>query len=300
MKILEVNGYLPPIRFTNRQLLDVYGLDKDQIKSSTGIEARHMVTGEMSLVDLAWNSLSSISDKVQNSDGIIFVTSKHEEALPNVSSQLHKRLGIKKHIFTVDINAACTGFVYALKIAQDMMKADNNLKQLLIVSAEKLSPLLDWNDKVNSFLFGDGSVSVLVERSDKRYVTEIYNNPDYNDLIYTYNNHFRCGDQKTFMKGVYSMAPNINKFFEDNNIDKSECLFMFHNANKKILDFLYSVLKIPKTNIGEETIHYTANMAAASLPYTLYKNLPNINNYRAILMIAMGAGFNYGISYMEI
>ena len=167
--ILGCGGYLPKKVLTNKNLPKKLDTSDEWIMSRTGIKQRHIANKKQLTSDLA---LKAAKDAIMNSkikisdiDLIIVATSTPDNTFPSTATRVQAKLGLKKG-FAFDIQAACTGFIYALSIADNYLK-NKQAKNALIIGAEIFSRIVDWNDRSTCVLFGDGAGAVLLEPSEE-------------------------------------------------------------------------------------------------------------------------------------
>ena len=186
-KIIGSGSYLPEKILTNHDLAKIVDTSHDWIFERTGIEQRHIASENESSVDMAYKASLKAMSMAQLSpndiDMIIVATATPERKFPSTAVLLQDHLKIEQG-FAFDINAACTGFVYALDIADKYIKS-NVAKNILVVGSEKMSSLLDWKDRNTCVLFGDGAGAVILSESSKPGIlsTNIGSNGSYKDLL---------------------------------------------------------------------------------------------------------------------
>ena len=186
-KIISIGSYLPEKILTNHDLEKLVDTSHEWIFERTGINQRHIAKEKESSVDMAYNaSLISIErsgKSPEEIDMIIVATTTPERVFPSTAVLLQNKLGIED-CFAFDLNAACTGFIYALDIADKYIR-NNSVTNVLVVGTEKMSALVDWNDRNTCVLFGDGAGAAMLTASDKAGIisTTIGSNGTYKDLL---------------------------------------------------------------------------------------------------------------------
>ena len=190
--ILGCGGYLPKKVLTNKNLPKKLDTSDEWIMSRTGIKQRHIANKKQLTSDLA---LKAAKDAIMNSkikisdiDLIIVATSTPDNTFPSTATRVQAKLGLKKG-FAFDVQAACTGFIYALSIADNYLK-NKQAKNALVIGAEIFSRILDWSDRSTCVLFGDGAGAVVLgkktNKNDKSGLisTELYSDGRYYDLLF--------------------------------------------------------------------------------------------------------------------
>lgn len=176
IKILSSGMYIPKSRLTNEALSELVDTTDEWIVSRTGIKNRY-IAKEESVTDMAYeaslNILKNNKDlDVNDIDLIIVASMSSESRSPAISNHLQAKLGIDHSVMSFDINAACSGFVYALHIASNMLTT-NNFRKALVIGVEKMSSIMDYSDRSTCILFGDGAAGVIIE-ADANKTTQFY------------------------------------------------------------------------------------------------------------------------------
>ena len=186
-KIISTGSYLPDKILSNKDIERIVDTSDEWIIERTGIKKRHIASTEESSVDMAYKaSLDAIERSkinVKEIDIIIVATTTPERKFPSTAVLLQNKLNLKD-AFAFDVNAACTGFVYAIDIADKYIKG-GNAKNILVVGTEKITSLLDWKDRNTCVLFGDGAGAVILENSSKPGIlsSTIGSDGSYKDLL---------------------------------------------------------------------------------------------------------------------
>jgi len=168
-KILATGGYLPEQVLSNADLEKIVATSAEWIWERTGIEERHIAAPQETTCDLAekaaWQALAVAAIDPVSLDLIIVATTTPDYIFPSVASQLQERLG-SYGCAAFDVQAVCTGFVYALSIADQFIRA-GSARRVLVVGAETFSRIVDWQDRTTCILFGDGAGAVVIEAGDE-------------------------------------------------------------------------------------------------------------------------------------
>jgi 3-oxoacyl-[acyl-carrier-protein] synthase-3 len=312
LKILGTGKALPNLPVTNEELARIVDTNDEWITTRTGIKSRY-ICREETLTELCEQASLSALQKAKlppsEIDMVICSTIGGDYVTPSLACSVLEKLGLSCPAF--DINAACTGFIYALDTA-DAYIASGKANTILIISAEMMSGHVDWNDRATCVLFGDGAGACVVTRGDSlNYInltadgdTKILNLPsgngncpfrEHRDL-----GHLHMSGQEVF-KFAVSMIESQTKLALDNlglaadDID----YYIFHQANKRIIDSARMKLKQPEEKFPINIDRY-GNISSATIPILLDEMLDNglIQKGTRLLMTAFGAGLTTGICVM--
>ncbi len=312
--ILGCGSYLPDTVLTNDDLANIVDTSDEWIYERTGIRERH-IAGEGELTsDLGTAAALQALERAQVDPGdidlIILATSTPDNTFPATAVTIQANLGIH-HGAAFDIQAVCSGFVYALATADNFLKA-GQFKRALVIGAETFSRLLDWEDRSTCVLFGDGAGAVVVEaqkmngaaldrgilkselRSDGRYREKLYvdGGPSSTGTV----GHLRMHGREVFRHAVTNIADIIQETLAGTNYTTKDIdWFVPHQANKRILDGTARKIGLPPEKVVM-TVEKHANTSAASIPLALNTALEDgrIQEGHLVLMEAMGGGFTWG------
>jgi len=306
-KIISTGSYLPKKVLTNYDLEKLVDTSHDWIFERTGINQRCIADDNESSVDMAYRAsliaLERSGLNTQDIDMIIVATTTPERIFPSSAVLLQNKLKIDDS-FAFDINAACTGFIYALDIADKYIK-NNIVSNVLVVGAEKMSSIVDWSDRNTCVLFGDGAGACMVSSSDKPGIisSKIGSNGSYKDLL-TVNPDTDFIEMKG--NDVFKIAVNtMGKLAKDTlisndiSIDQIDWLIP-HQANSRIINAIAKKLSLPTDKVIM-TVGDHGNTSAASIPLAMdYANNNNIlKNNDMVLLEAFGAGFTWGSTLLK-
>ena len=306
-KIIATGSYLPKKILTNQDIERIVDTSNDWIIERTGIEQRHIASTEESSVDMAYHaSLDAIeSSKIdtQDIDMIVVATTTPERKFPSTAVLLQNKLDLK-NCSAFDINAACTGFVYAIDIADQYIK-NGAVKNVLVIGTEKITSLLDWKDRNTCVLFGDGAGAVLLSASETPGIisSTIVSDGSYKDLL-TVNTEPEFIEMKgndVFKIAVNTLGELAIATLNKNNISAEELdWFIPHQANSRIILAIAKKIDLPKEKIII-TVNKHGNTSAASIPLALddsnKKGLLKEGNL--IMFEAFGAGFTWGSNLLR-
>lgn len=288
------------------------------IRERTGITKRHIAADDEFTVDLAEkaarNAIEASGKSIEDIDLIIVATTTPDRVFPSTACLLQQRLDI--HGCTAfDIQAVCTGFVYALGVADRFFKAGTN-KCALIVGAETLSRIVDWTDRGTCVLFGDGAGAVVLESSDEPGIisTHLHADGAYENLltvpygVSTGASQLVDGAMGITMKGneVFKMAVNtlgriVDETLSYNNMEKSDIDWLVpHQANIRIINATAKKLKMSTDHVVV-TVHEHGNTSAASVPLALDVAVRDgrIQRGETLLLEAFGGGFTWGSALLK-
>ena len=309
-KIIGTGSYLPEKILTNQDLESIVDTNDSWIRTRTGIEQRHIAADNEMASDLAVNAclkaIESADISIDKIDLIIVATTTPDMTFPSTACILQNKLGIKD-CPAFDVQAVCSGFVYALATA-DMFIRAGKYKTALVVGTEIYSRLLDWSDRSTCVLFGDGAGAVLITKSDQPGILSSHlhaNGSHYNTLSLPGNishgkiqgNPFVTMEGNTVFKfAVKVMEEIVYEALSENNLQTSDIDWLIpHQANIRIIRSTAKKLGISMEKVVT-TIAKHGNTSAASIPLALdlavrdKRIKPNQN----VLLEGVGGGFTWG------
>ena len=317
-RIAGTGSYLPEKTLTNADLEKIVDTSDEWIRSRTGIEERHIAADGEYTVDLAEkavrNAMEAAGKTKDDIDLIIVATTTADRVFPSTACLLQKRLDIHG-CAAFDVLAVCTGFVYALGIADKFFRSDT-AKCAIVVGAETCSRILDWTDRNTCVLFGDGAGAVILEKSDEPGIlsTHLHADGEYEDLlnvdygVSTASDLIIDGTGGIQMKGneVFKMAVNtlgriVDETLAHNNMEKSDVDWLVpHQANIRIINATAKKLKM-STDQVVVTVNKHGNTSAASVPLALDTAVRDgrIKRGETLLLEAFGGGFTWGSALIK-
>jgi len=318
-RIVGTGGYLPPKVLTNADLEKMVDTNDQWIVERTGIRQRHVVEGDETTVDLAFEAakraIKAASIKNSEIDLIIVATTTPNRVFPSTACLLQEKLKIHG-CPAFDIQAVCTGFVYALSVADKFIKTGAS-KCALIVGAETLSRVVNWEDRTTCVLFGDGAGAVVVKASEETGIlsTHIHADGKYKDLLTVgggvseNNKAFQNAEAYIEMKGsevfktaVKTLGSIVDETLLHNKMDKSEIDWLVpHQANIRIISATAKKLKMPMDKVIT-TVDLHGNTSAASIPlaYDVAVRDGRIKSGETVMMEAFGGGFTWGSVLLKV
>lgn len=298
-KIIGTGGYLPAKVLTNKDLETIVDTTDDWIIERTGIQQRHISEpGETTSSMATKASIDAIKSANINNDDIdliIVATTTPDMVFPSTACILQNNLKIKAPAF--DVQAACTGFIYAMSIADNYIRTGTS-KNVLIVGAEKYSNLLDWSDRSTCVLFGDGAGAVVLSAKPEEGIisSHIHADGQYNDLLDVKNEQIRMKGNEVFKVAVNTLSKLVDETLEKNNMNKSDIDWLVpHQANLRIIKAAAKKLSLSLDQVVV-TVDRHANTSAASIPLALNEAVKDgrIKDDQVILLEAFGSGFTWG------
>jgi len=309
-KIIGTGSYLPKKILTNQDLESIVDTNDSWIRTRTGIEQRHIAADNEMASDLAVNAclkaIESADISIDKIDLIIVATTTPDMTFPSTACILQNKLGIKD-CPAFDVQAVCSGFVYALATA-DMFIRAGKYKTALVVGTEIYSRLLDWSDRSTCVLFGDGAGAVLITKSEQPGILSSHlhaNGSHYNTLSLPGNishgkiqgNPFVTMEGNTVFKfAVKVMEEIVYEALSENNLQTSDIDWLIpHQANIRIIRSTAKKLGISMEKVVT-TIAQHGNTSAASIPLALDLAVRDkrIKSNQYVLLEGVGGGFTWG------
>ena len=298
-KIIGTGGYLPNKILTNKDLESLVDTTDEWIVERTGIMQRHISEDNETTSSMATKaSLDAIkSANIKNSqiDLIIVATTTPDQIFPSTACIVQNNLNIIAPAF--DVQAACTGFIYALSIADNYIKT-GTCKNILVIGAEKYSNLLDWSDRSTCVLFGDGAGAVILSADSNEGIisSHIHADGQYNDLLSVEDKNIKMKGNEVFKVAVNTLSKLVDETLNKNNLDKSDIDWLVpHQANLRIIKAAAKKLSMSLDQVVV-TVDKHANTSAASIPLALNEAVKDgrIKDDQVILLEAFGSGFTWG------
>ena len=314
-KLTGCGSYLPKNIVTNADLAKRIETSDEWIFSRTGIKQRHYAAVDENTSDLACiaaeRALSYAGINGRDVDLIVLGTTTPDRTFPATAVRVQKKLGCVRGA-AFDVQAVCSGFIYALSVVDSMLKA-GQFKTALVIGADTLSRLLNWDDRTTAVLFGDGAGAVVVQaveadRSsgdvDGILSTHIHSDGNLEDLLYCNGGpsttqkagYITMSGKEVFRHAVTNLASVVSEALAANNLKDSDIDWLVpHQANKRIIDSTVKKLNMPKDKVVL-TVQDHANTSAASIPLALDHAVRDgrVQPGDLLLMEAMGGGLTWG------
>lgn len=314
-----IGSYLPAKTLTNAELSEMVDTSDDWIVERSGIRERHIVgEGELTsdmAVAAAQRALQAGSVSSDDIDLIVLATATPDQTFPATATRVQAALGITKGA-AFDIQAVCSGFIYALSVADNFIKA-GQFRNALVIGAESFSKILDWEDRTTCVLFGDGAGAFVLSAqpgagtADDRGILSSHLHADgrYNEMLYVdggpsstgTTGHVRMNGREVFRHAVTNMAAVVRETLEANSLSADDIDWVVpHQANKRIIDATAKKLGVPQERVVQ-TVAMHGNTSAASVPLAVDCALRDgrIKQGDLVLMEAMGGGFTWGAALVR-
>lgn len=319
-KISQVAHYAPDHIVSNDDLSRSLDTSDEWISSRTGIKRRH-ISQTQDTSDLATEVAQSLLKKSQLSadelDFIIVSTITPDANMPSVAAKVQGNLGAS-NAFAFDMAAACSGFVFALAMAEKLI-ASGQYRKGLVIGAEVMSKILDWTDRSTAVLFGDGAGGVLLETSeDKHFLAESLNtkgdqwsclqsgdkglNSPYSQTKARESSYLTMDGRAVFDFTIKTVSKDISQMLDDHQ-DMAIDFFLLHQANVRILDKMAKKIAVDREKFLANMQDY-GNTSAASVPILLSesvdKGLITLDGSQTIFLSAFGGGLTWGNLIVKI
>lgn len=309
-------SYLPQRVVTNDELSKHVDTSDAWIVERTGIRQRHIAAEGEKTSDLAiaaaHKALKTAGEKATSLDLIVLATCSPDETFPATATRVQAALGANKAM-AFDVGAVCSGFIYALATANNFIRM-GQAQNALVIGAETMTRLLDWNDRSTCVLFGDGAGAVVL-RADKGkgtskdrgiLSTHLHSDGRQHDLLYADGGpsatgtvgKLRMEGKEVFRHAVVNLAAVLGEALEANDLKSKDIDWLVpHQANKRILDATAKKLGLPAEKVVV-TVDRHANTSAASVPLALAEASGDgrIKEGDLVILEAMGAGFTWAAS----
>lgn len=320
--IAGTGSYLPEKILTNADLEKMVDTTDEWIVQRSGIRERHIAapeqtTGDMA-VEAARRALAAAGIAADDIDGVIVATTTPDRTFPSVAVKVQGELGIPPGL-AFDVQAVCTGFVYALATADNFIRL-GQARRILVIGAEKMSSILDWTDRTTCVLFADGAGAVVLEASDEQgedhdvaargiHSTHLYANGTQRELLYTDGGtsmtgragHIVMHGKEVFKYAVTYMADIVSEVLATNRISPRDIDWLVpHQANIRIITSTAEKLGMPMERVVL-TIERHGNTSAASIPLALDEAVRDgrIQRGQMLLLEAMGGGLTWGAALVR-
>ncbi|MEK7812094.1 MAG: beta-ketoacyl-ACP synthase III [Pseudomonadota bacterium] len=304
-KIIGTGSYLPVKTVTNYDLEKIVDTSHDWIVSRSGIQERHFAADDQKSSDLAYEaSLKAIEAagiSASNIDLIVVATTSPDMPFPSTACILQHKLGITNGSPAFDIQAVCGGFIFALNTA-DLYIRGGQAKTALVVGAEVLTRMLDWNDRTTCVLFGDGAGAVILQASEEPGIiaSKLHSDGSYNQLLKA-DPKISMEGQAVFKFAVNSLSGVVEELLEQENMSGSDIDWMVpHQANIRIIEATAKKLGMTLDNVVI-TVANHGNTSAASIPLALDTAVRDgrIKPGQTVIMEAIGGGFTWGATLIK-
>lgn len=321
-KITAVGGWVPEDVLTNQYFEKIVDTTDEWIKTRTGIEERRILKGEGKGTSfMAVNAVNDLLERrgiaASDIDLMICATITPDMFFPNTSNFVSDALGIHG-IPSFDVSAACSGFIYAIETGSNFIKS-GNYKKVVVIGADKMTSITDYEDRNNCILFGDGAAAILLEpteednegiidsiiRSDAIGKDFIYLKaggsayPASESTVKDKLHYFHQDGKSVFKYAVTSMADVSEEIMKRNSLEGEDIAWLVpHQANKRIIEATANRMDIGMDKVTMN-IHKYGNTTAATIPLCLWEWQDKFNKGDNIVLASFGAGFTWGAIYLK-
>ena len=312
--IVGCGSYLPSRVVTNRELAEMVDTSDEWIVERTGIRERHIAAEGETTSDLATaaalKALAAAEIKGADVDLLVVATATPDNTFPATATKVQSRIGMAGG-FAFDVQAGCSGFIYAMSVADNFIKS-GQVRNAVVIGAETFSRILDWNDRGTCVLFGDGAGAVVLRgereagRNTDRGVlsTHLHSDGRHYDLLKVDGGpsssqtvgHLRMEGREVFRHAVVNLAEVVGEALRANHLQASDIDWVVpHQANRRILEGTARKLGFPMDKMVV-TVDRHANTSAASIPLAFAEAVGDgrIKQGNLVLLEAMGGGFTWG------
>lgn len=312
--VLGTGSALPKRRVTNEELAETVETSDAWIVERTGIRCRYLAGEDETTASLATDAgrraLAAAGVDAAEIDLIVLATATPDQTFPSSATKVQAALGINDCI-AFDVHAVCTGFLYALSVADSMLRS-GNARKALVIGSETFSRILDWTDRATCVLFGDGAGALVLgaEATESGILaTKLHADGRHNDLLFVDGGpsttgtvgKLRMKGREVFRHAVVNLADVMNEVLEATGLTAADVDWVVpHQANARILDATAKKLGLPREKVVV-TVDEHANTSAASVPLAFDTAIRDGRIKRGDLVVleAMGGGFTWGAAALR-
>jgi 3-oxoacyl-[acyl-carrier-protein] synthase III len=316
-KIIACGAYLPSKILTNDDLSKMVDTNDQWIIERTGIKKRHIAADGEKTSDLGYEAakeaITKSDIKPEDIDIIILATTTADNSFPAAATRIQQKLKAN-NAAAFDVQAVCSGFVYAVNLADNFIKT-GQAQNVLVIGAETLSNLVDWKDRGTCVLFGDGAGAIILQantdikdKSDIIY-NKLYSDGNFYDILKTTggisdidaNNKITMEGTEVFKHAVSKMSDAVLSALKELDLEKEDIDFLIpHQANQRILIAIEKKLKLARGQVISSVAEH-ANTSAASIPLALNNYLVNkiIARGSLVVFVSIGGGLSWGINILR-
>ncbi len=315
--ITAIGGFVPKGIRNNDDLAKVCETSDEWIVKRTGIKERRILEDDLATSDMAVESIKNLFDNydknISDVDVLIVATSTPDMLMPSTANIVCGKLGLND-VWAFDLNAACSGFLFALNVASGLVES-GRYKNVLVVGADNISSFVDIKDRSTNILFGDGASAVLLEPSEEYGMLNsvLKSNGEGREFLHiegggslypahshNLDKHFIKQEGKiVFKNAVTGMSETCTELLNQNNLTPNDINWLIpHQANKRIIDAVGSAINIDE-NKTLVNIEGYGNTIAATIPLCMWDNIDKFKKDDLILLTAFGAGFSWGAALIK-
>ncbi|HUZ72013.1 MAG TPA: beta-ketoacyl-ACP synthase III [Stellaceae bacterium] len=318
--VLGCGGYLPDRIVTNAELAERLDTSDEWIVQRTGIRQRHIAAPGELTSDLALHAaaraLAAAGCTPADIDLVVLATATPDNTFPATAAKVAARLGVKAGNPAFDVQAVCTGFIYALAVADNFLRC-GQAKRALVIGAETFSRILDWQDRGTCVLFGDGAGAVVIEAQPSNgsplergiLSTHLHADGAHYNLLFVDGGPSTTGScgllrmegREIFRHAVHRLAEVVDEALAVNGFSADDVDWLVpHQANRRIIDGMGRKLGLAAARVVV-TIDRHANTSAASVPLALAEAAGDgrIRAGQLVMLEAMGGGLTWGAAFIR-
>ncbi len=318
--ITAVGGYAPEFVLSNKDLEKMVDTNDQWVRERTGIEERRILKGDRATSDMAVEAIKNLLSKTdygpEDIELVICATVSPDHVYPATANIISDKIGAK-NAWSFDMNAACSGFLYALQTGAKFVESGTH-QRVLVVGADRMSMHVDYEDRNTCILFGDGAGAVLLEPdtdghgvldaemrvdgSGREYLLQKSGGSKYPTTLDTVRNkeHFIYQDGRTVFKhAVKGMADITCEVMEQNGLTAEDIAYLVpHQANKRIIDATAKRAGLPDEKVMVNIQRY-GNTTCATIPLCLWEWEDKLKRGDKLMLTAFGGGFAWGAIYLK-
>ncbi|HYK74419.1 MAG TPA: beta-ketoacyl-ACP synthase III [Pseudoneobacillus sp.] len=299
--IVGIGRYLPEKIVTNFDLEKIMDTSDEWIRTRTGIEERRISSDDVDTSDMAYGAaqkaIENAGISASDIDMILVATVTPDQPFPSVACMIQEKLGAKRAA-AMDISAACAGFMYGMVTAKQFIES-GTYKYVLVVGVEKLTKIVDWNDRNTAVLFGDGAGAVVLGPvSEGRGILSFELGADGSGgkHLYQEKDFITMNGREVFKFAVRQMGESSVNVLEKAGLSKEDVDFLIpHQANIRIMEASRQRLELPEEKMSK-TVNKYGNTSAASIPISMVEELEagKIKDDDLIILVGFGGGLTWG------
>ena len=319
--ITGINGYVPEYILTNDELATMVDTNDEWIVSRTGIKERRILKGSgkgvsIMAIEAVRGLLNKTNTNPEEIDGIICATITPDLTFPATANLIAEKIGAK-HAFGFDLAAACSGFLFALSTGAKFIETGSH-KKIIVIGADKMSSILDYQDRSTCIIFGDGAGAALLEAnneglgikdailksdgSGEQYLNIKAGGSRYPPSFETIQNkeHYVYQEGSSVFKfAVKKMAHVAKEIMDKNDLKGSDVAWLVpHQANKRIIDATAKLMEVPKDKIMMNISRY-GNTTGGTIPLCLWDYESQLKKGDNLILAAFGGGFTWASIYVK-
>lgn len=319
--ITGVGGFVPEYVLTNQELETMVDTSDEWITSRTGIKERRILKGEgQGTSVLGIGAVKNLIEKTGldplSVDLLIFATTTPDMVFPATANIVASTCGMT-NAFSYDIGAACSGFLYALNTGAQFIES-GKFRKVVVVGGDKMSSIIDYEDRATCIIFGDGAGAVLLEPNDEgNGILDAFLKSDGNGWVHLHQKaggsrkpptvesvmnkeHYVYQEGQTVFKfAVTNMADACTRIMERNHLTADDVAWLVpHQANLRIIDYTAEKMGLPKEKVMIN-IHKYGNTTSGTIPLCLWEWEPQLKKGDVLILAAFGGGFTWGSTYIR-